>query len=86
MQQELARLRDGADVLVATPSGLFSQLQQGTIDLRTSLEMLVVDEADLVLSYGTYYYYDTQNTLYHNLPDGMEIESNVLEWNDFQIH
>mmetsp|Transcript_49941 Transcript_49941/g.120988 ORF Transcript_49941/g.120988 Transcript_49941/m.120988 type:complete len:746 (+) Transcript_49941:159-2396(+) len=52
MQQELAELRDGADVLVATPSGLFSQLQQGTIDLRTSLEMLVVDEADLVLSYG----------------------------------
>jgi ATP-dependent RNA helicase DDX56/DBP9 len=54
VQQELARLRDGADVLVATPSGLLTQLQQGTIDLKTSLEMLVIDEADLVLSYGTY--------------------------------
>lgn len=52
-QQELARLRDRPDVLVATPAGLLAQIRKGTVVLKDSLEMLVVDEADLILSFGT---------------------------------
>jgi ATP-dependent RNA helicase DDX56/DBP9 len=55
-QQDLARqkamLRDRPDVIVATPAGLLTHIQSGDIDLKTSVETLVVDEADLVLSFG----------------------------------
>ena len=55
-QQELARqkamLRDRPDVIVATPAGLLGHVQAGDVDLKSSLESLVVDEADLVLSFG----------------------------------
>lgn len=54
--QDLARqqamLRDRPDVIVATPAGLLTHLQAGDVDLKTSVETLVVDEADLVLSFG----------------------------------
>jgi ATP-dependent RNA helicase DDX56/DBP9 len=56
VQQELARqkamLRDRPDVIVATPAGLLGHLRDGDVDLKSSLESLVVDEADLVLSFG----------------------------------
>lgn len=55
-QQELARqkamLRDRPDVIVATPAGLLGHVRAGDVDLKSSLETLVVDEADLVLSFG----------------------------------
>jgi len=55
-QQELARqkamLRDRPDVIVATPAGLLGHVRAGDVDLKSSLESLVVDEADLVLSFG----------------------------------
>ena len=55
-QQELTRqkamLRDRPDVIVATPAGLLGHVRAGDVDLKTSLESLVVDEADLVLSFG----------------------------------
>lgn len=55
-QQDLARqkamLRDRPDVIVATPAGLLGHIRAGDVDLKTSLETLVVDEADLVLSFG----------------------------------
>ena len=55
-KQELARqeamLRDLPDVIVATPAGLLTHIRSGVLDLASSVETLVVDEADLVLSFG----------------------------------
>eukprot|EP00539_Tryblionella_compressa_P011683 CAMPEP_0178810630 /NCGR_PEP_ID=MMETSP0745-20121128/18792_1 /TAXON_ID=913974 /ORGANISM="Nitzschia punctata, Strain CCMP561" /LENGTH=694 /DNA_ID=CAMNT_0020471163 /DNA_START=77 /DNA_END=2161 /DNA_ORIENTATION=- len=55
-KQELARqkamLRDRPDVIVATPAGLLTHIRDGDVTLKDSMETLVVDEADLVLSFG----------------------------------
>lgn len=55
LQQE-AMLRDRPDVLVSTPAGLLAHIERDGSLLRTTLkhsvESLVVDEADLVLSFG----------------------------------
>ncbi|KAL3939549.1 MAG: hypothetical protein SGARI_001335 [Bacillariaceae sp.] len=55
-QQELTRqkamLRDRPDVIVATPAGLLMHLRNGDVKLKDTMETLVVDEADLVLSFG----------------------------------
>ena len=48
---QIARLRKGADVVVATPGRLLDHLQQGTIDL-SAIECLVLDEADRMLDMG----------------------------------
>jgi ATP-dependent RNA helicase RhlE len=48
---QIARLRKGADVVVATPGRLLDHLQQGTIDL-SAVECLVLDEADRMLDMG----------------------------------
>lgn len=54
--QDLARqkamLRDRPDVIVATPAGLLTHIRNGDVELKDSMETLVVDEADLVLSFG----------------------------------
>lgn len=47
-----AMLRDRPDVVVATPTGLATHIQSGAVDLKSAVETLVVDEADLVLSFG----------------------------------
>mmetsp|Transcript_24996 Transcript_24996/g.35249 ORF Transcript_24996/g.35249 Transcript_24996/m.35249 type:complete len:682 (+) Transcript_24996:59-2104(+) len=55
-KQEVARqeamLRDRPDIIVATPAGLVAHINSGVLDLKSSVETLVVDEADLVLSFG----------------------------------
>ena len=48
---QIARLRKGADVVVATPGRLLDHMQQGTIDLG-AIECLVLDEADRMLDMG----------------------------------
>ena len=48
---QIAKLRKGVDVVVATPGRLLDHLQQGTIDL-TAVECLVLDEADRMLDMG----------------------------------
>lgn len=48
-QKEL--VRKGIDILVATPGRLLDLRKQGTLDLD-SLEILVIDEADLMLEMG----------------------------------
>ncbi|MDJ0918900.1 MAG: DEAD/DEAH box helicase [Woeseiaceae bacterium] len=48
---QIAKLRKGADVVVATPGRLLDHMQQGTIDL-SAIELLVLDEADRMLDMG----------------------------------
>lgn len=40
------------DVVVGTPSRILNHLQQDNLTLRDSLELLVMDEADLLFSFG----------------------------------
>jgi len=48
---QVARLRHGAEVLVATPGRLLDLINQGYINLN-SIEILVLDEADRMLDMG----------------------------------
>ena len=67
LERQEAVLRDQPDVVVATPSALLTHIRRSQqsrshnssgssisnfMDLKSSLEFLVVDEADLVLSFG----------------------------------
>ncbi|KRY15701.1 putative ATP-dependent RNA helicase DDX56 [Trichinella patagoniensis] len=45
-------LNSNPDIVVSTPSRLLAQLKQNNLSLRETLKYFVVDEADLVLSYG----------------------------------
>ena len=67
-QQDLARqkamLRDRPDVIVATPAGLLTHIRNGDVKLKESLETLVVDEADLVLSFGKNDIFKRENNKY----------------------
>lgn len=45
-------LREHPDVVVATPSRLVEHLKANNIAIK-ALQFLVVDEADLILSYGS---------------------------------
>ncbi|PVG02046.1 DEAD-domain-containing protein [Serendipita vermifera] len=53
------QLSDSPDVVIGTPARILSLLQSKALDLQ-SLEILVIDEADLILSYG---HAQTMNTL-----------------------
>jgi ATP-dependent RNA helicase RhlE len=48
---QIAQLRQGVDILVATPGRLLDHLQQKTLNL-SSVEILVLDEADRMLDMG----------------------------------
>jgi len=48
---QIQRLKDGVDILVATPGRLLDHVQQRTIDL-SQVEILVLDEADRMLDMG----------------------------------
>ena len=62
-----AMLRDGPNVIVATPASLLYFLKKGTIkkQVKDTVETLVVDEADLVLSFG---YTDDISEIIKSLP------------------
>ncbi len=48
---QIQRLRQGVDIIVATPGRLLDHVQQGNIDL-SKIEILVLDEADRMLDMG----------------------------------
>ncbi|MFK7994661.1 MAG: DEAD/DEAH box helicase [Granulosicoccus sp.] len=48
---QISQLRRGVDILIATPGRLLDHAGQGTVDLST-LEVLVLDEADRMLDMG----------------------------------
>jgi ATP-dependent RNA helicase RhlE len=50
-EQQIRTLKNGVDVLVATPGRMFDLISQGYIDI-SGLEFLVLDEADLMLDLG----------------------------------
>ncbi|KAJ1730069.1 ATP-dependent DNA/RNA helicase [Coemansia sp. Benny D160-2] len=50
--QASSLLAEHPDIVVSTPAGIMKHVAARTIDLSQSLEMLVIDEADLVLSFG----------------------------------
>ena len=45
-------LRDHPDILIATPARLAVHLKSGALVLNDALDTLIIDEADLVLSFG----------------------------------
>ena len=51
MNPQIQKLRAGVDIVVACPGRLLDHIQQGTINLST-LEVLVLDEADRMLDMG----------------------------------
>ena len=51
MAPQINALRNGVDIVVATPGRLIDHLQRRTVDL-SSIEMLVLDEADRMLDMG----------------------------------
>lgn len=50
-EHQIEQLANGTDVLIATPGRMFDLLHQQKLDLNKT-EMLVLDEADLMLDYG----------------------------------
>ena len=53
LDRQEAMLRDRPDLIVATPAGLLTHIRSGALhQLKETVETLVVDEADLVLSFG----------------------------------
>ena len=48
---QIAQLRSGVDILIATPGRLLDHVQQRTLDL-SKIEILVLDEADRMLDMG----------------------------------
>jgi ATP-dependent RNA helicase RhlE len=51
IQPQITTLRNGVDILIATPGRLLDHMSQGTVDLR-NVEMLILDEADRMLDMG----------------------------------
>lgn len=43
---------DNPDVVIGTPSRVLAHLKAGNMILKDSLELVVIDEADLVFSFG----------------------------------
>ncbi|KAI9344785.1 P-loop containing nucleoside triphosphate hydrolase protein [Zopfochytrium polystomum] len=56
-------LQEGPDIIVATPSKILTHIEAGNIILKESVESLVIDEADLMLSFG--YEEDVRKILSH---------------------
>ncbi len=62
MNPQISQLRRGVDILVATPGRLLDLVGQGVLDLST-VQMLVLDEADRMLDMG--FIHDIRKILVH---------------------
>ncbi|MDB6080918.1 MAG: hypothetical protein JWO53_190 [Chlamydiia bacterium] len=51
INSQIRSLRNGVDIIIATPGRLLDHVSQGTVDLR-HVEILVLDEADRMLDMG----------------------------------
>lgn len=49
---QVSRLNEQPDVVVSTPARILKHLEKGNYTVKESLKFLVIDEADLVLSFG----------------------------------
>lgn len=58
-------LMEKPDIIVATPTRALAHIKAGNLDLRQSLELLIIDEADLLFSFG---YEDDIRGILSNLP------------------
>ncbi|KAK3094736.1 hypothetical protein FSP39_005568 [Pinctada imbricata] len=54
------------DVVVGTPTRILAHIKAGNLNIRDSLELLIVDEADLIFSFG---YEDDIKGLLNHLPN-----------------
>lgn len=52
MQIQKSLLSDKPDIVVATPSRALAHLKAGNMRLKDDLAVMVVDEADLIFSFG----------------------------------
>lgn len=50
---QVAQLKEGVDILIATPGRMFDLISQRHLDIR-QVEILILDEADLMLDMGFY--------------------------------
>ena len=63
-------LKENPDVVIGTPGKVFAHLQAKNFSLKDTLEMLVLDEADLLFSFG--YERDIQNIKQY-LPEACQV-------------
>lgn len=52
METQVALLRKVPDIIVSTPGKLVDHVKRGSLDLSVDVHTLVLDEADMVLSFG----------------------------------
>ena len=52
METQQTLLKNLPDILISTPSTLVAHINANNVDLKSSVKTLVLDEADLVLSFG----------------------------------
>lgn len=93
LKQE-AILRDAPTIVISTPASLMKHVKQKNIDVNSHVEMVVLDEADLILSYG---YREDMDELVKYLPKiyqgllmsatlGMESSNSVEELGKILLH
>ena len=70
-------MAENPDIVVGTPSRLLGHIRCGNLDLKTSVEIVVIDEADLMFSFG--YEKDMQALL--GLALHFEISVNMINFN-----
>lgn len=59
------------DIIISTPTRILNHMKQKTIDLKESLEILVMDEADLLFSFG--FEEDIKNILTNYMPSTYQV-------------